>query len=266
MQGGSIAQDGTITRPTSAAFIQGVSLTDGGALLDPETVSANTGSTAQDVTLYFKMTRLVGYDNAGASIYCEKVLSQAGTTLPTFTCGIAALTGQAISTDGAVFLGTAAKGTVMSFTQPDPPFGTVTTNTTRTVEFQVEIPSGYLNAGTEIDCSKDLIQPATTSICGTNTLYITIGKTTEDGFCSGGTYNTSTQIKSTEANIGSLIGAQICDTSNNAFSGKNLYYVVSDSNVSVGAGSGNFYVIQISNQGIVLGAFFTDCSTGSLLV
>ena len=96
LQGGSIAQDGTITRPTSAAFIQGVSLTDGGALISPETVSPNTGSTAQDVTLYFKMTVPVGYDNAGASIYCEKILSQAGTTLPTFTCAIASLTGQQI--------------------------------------------------------------------------------------------------------------------------------------------------------------------------
>ena len=267
LQGGSIAQDGTITRPTSAAVIQGVSLTDGGALLSPETVSANTGSTAQDVTLYFKMTVPVGYDNAGASIYCEKVLSQAGTTLPTFTCDIAGLTGQAISTDGAVFLGTALKGTVMSFTQPNPPLGTVTTNTTRTIEFQVEIPSGYNNAGTEIDCSKDLIQPATTSICGPYPLYITIGKNTEDGFCVGGTYNTSTQIRSTSANIGSLIGAQICDSSGNSFSGKNLYYAVSDSSVSVGAGTGSFYVIQISNQGIVLSAFFQNCSTsGSLLV
>lgn len=267
LQGGSIAQDGTITRPTSAAVIQGVSLTDGGALLDPETVSANTGSTAQDVTLYFKLLVPVGYDNAGASIYCEKILSQAGTTLPTFTCDIAGLTGQQISTSGAVFLGTALNGTVMSFTQPDPPLGTVTTNTTRTIEFQVEIPSGYNNAGTEIDCSKDLIQPATTSNCGTHTFYITFGLPSPDSFCVGGSYSTSTQIKSTEANIASLIGAQICDNNNNSYSGKNFYYVISTSSINIGAGTSGFYVVQISNQGIVIGSFFKNCSTsGSLLV
>lgn len=267
LQGGSIAQDGTITRPNSSAVIQGVSLTDGGTLLNPETVSANAGSTAQNVTLFFKLLVPVGYDNAGASIYCENILSQAGTTLPTFTCGIAGLTGQQISEGGAVFLGTALNGTVKSFTQPNPPFGTVTTNTTRTVEFQVEIPSGYINAGTEINCPRELIQPATTIICGTHTFYITFGQPSPDGFCLGGSYSTSTEIKSTEANIASLINAQICTNSNVSFSGKNLYYAISTSNINIGAGTGGFYVVQISNQGIVIGAFFKNCSTsGSLLV
>ncbi len=264
LQGGSIAQDGTITNPQSAAVITGISLSDGGALIT--SVSANSGSAAQNVTLFFKMTVPVGYDNAGATIFCEKVLSQAGTTAPTFTCDIAALTGQAISKDGAVFLGTAAQGTVKSFTQPATPFGIVATNTTRTVEFQVEIPSGYLNAGTTINCSKDLIQPATISICGTNTFFRTIGRNSPDDFCTAA-YLTGNEVKSTSANIATGLGAQICDDNNNAFKGGGLYYVLFTSSVNVGVGSGDFYVYQIDDNGIVQSVEFKNCDTsGTILV
>jgi len=262
LSGGSIAADGTITRPQSTATIQGISLTNGGALLSPEEVSANTGSSSQDVTLWFKLTAPLGYDNAGATVWCSATLTQAGTAPLVFDCDLAALTGQKIAKDGSISLGTAALGTVNSFTPPDPPLGTVTTNTTRTITFQVEIPSGYANAGTEIDCDKELIQPATTSICGSNQFYISTGKNRVIDFCDA-TYATSTLITSTATTITGLMGSQIC-RSGNAFNGKMLYYAVRTGYIqsAAGIGVGDYYVIQIDSAGIVLSVEIGNCQGG----
>jgi len=262
LSGGSIAADGTITRPQSSAIIQGVSLTDGGALLSPEEVSANTGSSAQDVDLFFKLLVPAGYTNSGSSVYCPKTLSQAGTAPLVFDCDLASLTGQKIAKDGSISLGTAALGTVNSFTAPDPPLGTVTTNTTRIITFQVEIPSGYANAGTEIDCPKEVIQPATTSICGNNQFYISTGKNNVIDFCDA-TYATSTLITSTASTITGLMGSQIC-SSGNAFNGKSLYYAVMTGYIisAAGVGVGDFYAIQIDSAGIVLSVEVGNCQGG----
>lgn len=259
LSGGSIAQDGTITRPQTTATIEGVSLTNGGALLSPEQVTANSGTSAQNVTLWFKLTVPAGYDNAGATIWCSKVLSQAGTDLPIFSCTIANLTGQRIAKNGAVFLGTSSEGTVKSYTQPDPPLSIVTTDTTRTIEFQVEIPSGYQNSGTTIDCPKDLIQPATGTVCGANDFYLSVGKTNPTDFCDN-TYATRTLISSTASTITGLMGSQICKTGA-TFDGKGLYYAVSESSMvsAAGVGVGNFYVILIDSAGTVLSVEIANC-------
>jgi len=262
LSGGSIAADGTITRPVSTAQIQGVSLTDGGALLSPEQVAANTGSTSQDVLLYFKLLVPVGYDNAGSSVYCPKTLTQAGTAPLVFDCDIAALTGQKIAKNGSISLGTAANGTVKSFTPPDPPFSEVTTDTTRVVEYQVEIPSGYANAGSTINCDKTLIQPATVSICGLNEFYLSTGKNKVIDFCDD-TYATSTLITSTASTITGLMGSQIC-SSGSAFNGKGLYYAVRTGYIqsAAGIGVGDYYVVQIDSAGIVLSVEIGNCQGG----
>jgi hypothetical protein len=264
LSGGSIAADGTITRPQSSAIIQGVSLTNGGALLSPEEVSPNTGSSSQPVDLFFKLLVPPGYTNSGNSIYCPKTLSQAGTDPLIFDCDLASLTGQKIAKDGSISLGSAALGaTVNSFTPPNPPLSTVTTNTTRTITFQVEIPSGYADAGTEIDCDKELIQPATTSICGSNNFFLSVGKSDPCDFCDA-TYSTSTAITSTASSITGLMGSQIC-RSGNAFNGKSLYYAVATSNTEqAGVGVGDYYAVQIDSAGIVLSVEIANCQAGCL--
>ena len=262
LSGGSIAADGTITRPQSTATIQGVSLTNGGALLSPEQVSANTGSSSQDVTLWFKLTAPLGYDNAGATVWCSSTLTQAGTAALTFTCSLAALTGQKVARDGSISLGSAALGTVKSFTPPNPPFGEVTTDTSRVVEFQVEIPSGYANAGSTIDCSKTLTQPATVSICGSNQFYLSTGKNRVTDFCDA-TYATSKLITSTASTITGLMGSQIC-SNGSAFNGKGLYYAVRTGYIqsAAGIGVGDYYVVQIDSAGIVLSVEIGNCQGG----
>ena len=262
LSGGSIAADGTITRPVSTAVIQGISLTNGGALLSPEQVSANTGESSQDVTLWFKLTAPAGYDNAGATVWCSSTLTQAGTAPLVFSCSLASLTGQKIARDGSISLGTAALGTVVSFTPPDPPFGEVTTDTSRTVEFQVEIPSGYANAGSAINCSKTLTQPATVSICGSNEFYLSTGKNRVTDFCDA-TYSTPTLITSTASTITGLMGSQICKNGS-AFNGRGLYYGVRTAYIqsAIGIGVGDYYVVQIDSAGIVLSVEIGNCQGG----
>ena len=264
--GGSIAADGTITRPVSIAQIQGVSLTNGGALLSPETVAANTGSASQPVTLWFKLTAPTGYNNAGSTVWCSSTLTQAGTAPLIFNCTIASLTGQKIATDGSISLGTAAYGTVKSFTPPNPPFGTVSTNTTRIVEFQVEIPSGYADAGTEINCPREIIQPATIPVCGLGVgLYISVGKPFFTDFCDS-VYSAFTFVTSSAANINTLLGSQICKNGS-PFNGKNYYYIVTGYGTAQagGIGIGSFYSMQVDSNGIVMDLEIAACqgSTGS---
>ena len=158
LTGGEVAQDGTITDPFSTAEITAKSLTSGGAHIT--SVSANTGGSAQDVTLFFDLTVPDGYSNAGDTFICSKTFQQeAPTTLPTFDCDRANLTGQAIYTSGAVLKGNIKEGTIASYSPTF--FSQVTTATPRTVTFQITPPaSGFSNSGgSNISCPIDLEQP-----------------------------------------------------------------------------------------------------------
>ena len=265
LQGGSIAQDGTITNPQSNAIIAGISLSNGGSLIT--SVSANTGSAAQNVTLFFKMTVTAGYDNAGATIFCQKVLSQAGTTAKTFTCSIASITGQQIGINGGVILGDAKEGTVVTFTQPSTPFEPVAIIKSRTIVFQVLIPSGYngANGTATIDCPRTIFQPPTISICGSLQLLRSIGRDDPDDFCVG-SYITGNIIKSTAGSLSGtgVVGAQICENGS-AFAGGGKYYSVFTSSVSVGTNQGDFTIYQIDNQGIVLQVVSKNCDTTGVI-
>lgn len=156
--GGSITQDGTITDPLSNGIITAKSLTSGGAHIT--SVAANTGVDAIAVTLFFDITVPDGYANEGASIICSHTLvQQALTTLPEFTCDTAGLTGQAIYTTGSILKGTAAVGTISSFSPIG--FTEVLAATPRSVTFNVTPPSsGYSNSGgSDISCVVNLTQP-----------------------------------------------------------------------------------------------------------
>ena len=257
LQGGSIAADGTLTNPQVAAVIDDVktgSCSGSTYVADPN----NTGSD-RSVTLYFDIIVPIGYDNAGSIVCCSHTFTQPTVGVdPVFDCNIAALTGQKIAKDGSISLGTAANGTVVSFTQPSPPFGTVTSDTTRVVEFQVEIPSGYQNAGTNINCSKTIIQPATISICGSNEFYLTTGKQSPTDFCDAN-YTASNLVTATASPITNLVGAQICEN-NSAFNGSGLYYGIKTFVSSgIGATGSDYYVVKISSSGIVMEVQLSNC-------
>jgi hypothetical protein len=171
--GGSISNLGVITNPSVNGTITAIKETSGGASITSYPAN-NTGS-AREVTLYFDITvpSGFGYTNAGATVECSKTFTQSSTTLPQFTCSVAGLTGQAVAVNGTIKIGTANVGTISGFSPLS--FPTVTTDTERTVAFNITPPaSGYANSGgSDISCNVTMTQPAPEPpAIGTETWYI----------------------------------------------------------------------------------------------
>ena len=202
LTGGGIDADGNLTNPSTIATIAS----------STPTPTANSTGSARDVTITFTLTVPSGYSNAGASITCDATFSQpAQNTTPNFSCEIAGLTGQTIAKNGSVFKGSAAQGTIVDWSPKS--FDTVTTNTSRTINFTIEIPSGYTNAGSNFGstCPVTVIQPADVSDCGTNEFYLTsVGKNAIGDFCDAA-YGSPRLVTSTASSITGQQGAQICD-------------------------------------------------------
>jgi hypothetical protein len=258
LQGGSISQAGVITNPSTIGTITKIMASSGGSAIT--SVAANSGSAAQNVTLYFNITVPAGYSNASATVECSSIFSQPGTSAPTFTCALANLSGQSIAKNGSINAGTSSLGTVQtpaSGTQ----FAEVTTNTSRTITFPVIIPSGYdgANGSATINCDLTIVQPAAINVCGANEYYLSSGKTTQEGHCNA-TYGTVKLITSTAGSLSGLLNSQVCE-GGVAFDGKNLYYGVFTGSVvsAVGAGVGSYYVIKIDNSGIVQELAIVSC-------
>ena len=252
LTGGAIAADGTVTNPQTTGTITGHT---------PAT-SANTTGSARDVTLTFSITVPAGYGNAGATITCPHTISQpAQNVLEAFTCAIAGLTGQAISSSGSIKKGAASKGSITAIS-PSAGFAEVTSNTTRSVDFTVTVPAGYSNTGSTIICTKDLVQPGAVSDCGANQYYLSTGKRTRGDFCDA-TYACTLAIVSTGSSINTLMGHKIC-RNGTPYNGKGLYYAVSTSSVpsAAGIGVGDFKVILIDTTGIVLSVEIHSCASG----
>ena len=264
LTGGGIAQDGTITRASTIGLIAGISLTDGGSLLTPESVSANNTSSAQNVQLFYRIVVPNGYSNSGATLSpdCSVFYSQAGTSDPAFTCDLANLTGQTIAKNGSIFKGEAERGTIDSFSPNS--FPIVQTNQPRSVTLQVTIPSGFQNAGSTIGCPVPITQPADVSDCGTNEFYLTsVGKQTAGGFCNT-SYGSPRLVKSTASGLANQRGAQICE-GGTPFDGQSLFWGISTASggLTVGLGANNFYAARINSSGIVIDLRLHTCATGS---
>jgi len=254
LSGGSIAQDGTITNPNTFADITAVKSTSGGASIS--SYPANTTGSDRSVTLYFDLTAPAGYSNAAATIECSATFTQPAAN-PEFTCDVANLSGQQISSKGSILVGTAQVGTIDSFTPIS--FEPVTTDTARTVTFTITIPSGYSNTGT-IDCDKTITQPAEIATCGTNQFYISAPKQAQSGFCDA-IYRASKSVTTDASTITEALGSRVCHK-NSPFDGKSFYYIVSDNVVNAGAGTGQFYVWQIDSNGIIEDVSVGNCASG----
>ena len=214
------------------------------------------------MTLTFSITVPAGYTNAGATITCEHTISQpAQNVLKAFTCEIAGLTGQAISSSGSIKKGAASKGSITAIS-PSAGFAEVTSNTTRSVDFTVTVPAGYSNTGSTIICTKNLVQPGAVSDCGANQYYISAGKRTRGDFCDA-TYACTQAILTTGSSINTLMGHKICNRGT-PFNGRSLYYAVTTSSQrsAAGIGVGDFKVIQIDTTGIVLSVEIHSCANG----
>ena len=167
--GGSISQSGTITNPILSGTIIQIRSSSGGSPIT--SYPANTTGSSRDVTLYFLITVPTGYSNTSGSIECSKTFSQPTAALPTFTCSLAALTSQSITSFGSIGKGIANRGTITAFSPIG--FDSVTQDTSRTVDFTVTVPSsGFSNSGgSALTCPITLTQPANIPVVGTKQWY-----------------------------------------------------------------------------------------------
>ena len=167
--GGSISQNGTIVNPTVNGAITAKRTTSGGSAIT--SYPANTTGSDRDVTLFFDVTVPAGYSNSGSTVQITKTFSQPTSSLPTFTCSIAALTNQAVYSTGTIVKGISSKGTITAFSPLS--FGSVTNDTSRTVSYSVSPPaSGYSNSGgSDISCNISMTQPSLKPTIGDSQQY-----------------------------------------------------------------------------------------------
>ena len=273
LTGGSIAQDGTISNPSLIGTIAEIRATSGGSAIT--SVAANTGSTAQDVTLYFLITVPTGYGNSGASIECSKTFSQSGTGAVAFDCDTTILTNQAIYTDGTIKTGNTSRGVIETTTPIK--FEEVSTPTQRSITFNIRVPNStaYSNANALVACTKSITQPAQLNPCSTsiNTYYIQesfVGYTPES-FCQESIgIGAGTPIASSANALDQAYNATVCNTAfgtNTALSpwaGDDRYWRVSKDRdtSSITTSSGTFYLWKISRSGIVTEVWRWNCDGG----
>ena len=269
--GGSITAAGVITQPDSLVPIDSMSLTEGGATIT--SVSANTGSSSQNVTIWFNFTVPAGFSNAGDTLRCPKQLVQQGTSLPTFTCDDAGFKDQAIYDTGTINVGTAEKGTIIGVTPVR--FDPVDLDTPQTINLSITIPTGFANAGTTKSGGCDIVgilQPAQVPVFGDVSYFLALDFVGSDpaDFCQSG-YNLSrtTRVKSTATDIEDATYNTVAstDASGNAirlFNGRNLYYVVDTflNTSSLSSSSGVFYIWRISESGTITEVYIWDCEGG----
>jgi len=254
LTGGSIAQNGTLKKPTSHAQVGQARTISGDTGSNITNYTANNTGSDRSVTLFFDLTVPAGYSNAGNTIECSDTFIQPAGD-PEFTCDLANLTGQNISSKGQVDVGTLQLGTIASYSPLS--FSEVTTDTARNVTFTITIPSGYSNSGT-IDCVKTLTQPAATPTCGSVNYFLSAPKNNLSDFCDS-IYSVKKAVVSFATTIRTSLGSSVC--SNNApFDGGNFYYAVyTNSSLSVGKGTGKFDVWQIDSNGIIQDVIEMDC-------
>lgn len=270
LTGGAIAQDGTITNPSLIGTITEYRLSaTGSAVTSP--LAANSGSTAQNVTLYFVITVPAGYANAGGTpLVCSKLFSQPGSSLVAFNCDTTTLTNQSIYTDGTIKTGDSTVGTIETTTPIK--FDSVTTATQRSIDFNIRVPSGYSNSGNLFPCTKSIAQPPTDNPCGSNLYYIQqsfVGEAPED-FCQNSFGGASTAIKSTATSLGDATNATVCSTVFGTtdpavpWVGRDKYYRVESfqNKSSISSSSGPFHIWRISSSGIVTEVYRWDCQGG----
>ena len=268
LTGGAIAQDGTITNPSLIGTIAEIRATSGGSAIT--SVAANSGSTAQNVTLFFLITVPPGYGNAGASIECSTVFSQLGTGAVVFDCNTTILTNQSIYTDGTIVTGDSTIGTIESTTpirwsETPIPFQRETT-------FNIRVPnsSAYSNANALVACSKTITQPASINPCGTVAYFLNVQSPRVDpgDFCQDNYGGATYKVFSTATSINDAATKTVCSSVGNnpdrPFVGEDQYYRVSTyMNPSrIGVSSGTFYIWRISNAGIITEQWEWNCEGG----
>lgn len=255
-RGGGIAQDGTITKPNSEASVGTIRTTSGDTNTNITSYTANNTGSDRSVTLFFDLTVPAGYSNAGNIVECSLSFTQPAGD-PEFTCAVANLSGQQISEQGIINVGTAQIGTIASFSPLS--FSSVSTKTTRQVTFNVTPPAtGYSNSGgADIPCVQNLQQPAFEDPCGTNAYLISLAQPAMSSFCTG-LFTVSKVITSTATDIETARGETVCKNGSPMLGGS-FFYAVNDSPTQVGTGTGRFVAWKINDEGLILDVAVHTC-------
>lgn len=270
--GGSIAADGTITRP-SYSIGRFKRIEDSSDTDVTDGYSSNTTGSARDVTLTFVFDIPDGYTNSG-EIECDKTFSQPPTSAaaPSVACGDdiiryenirIANTGDIVTGEAKVFVGsTEATFTVNTkgLTAGNA-FPIVYVDTSRDIGVAITVPSGYSNAGNTINCTITRTQPALYGVCtgveAQGTYYLTAGVANPNGHC-GRVYPAKKAVNGTIN-----LGQQVCD-SGVAFNGRNLWYGASSSlsNAYAGDVGTSYRVVQIDEFGLIIDMAKANCESG----
>ena len=268
LTGGSIKQDGQHTKASFRIGSVKELLYNGSVLSAPFNVGANNSGGNLPKTITYRMYIPPGYDNysSGATFDCDLPYSQpAVPTLKPFECGDAGLAYMFISKQGNIAQGSAAEGTIKSWTPQS--FPEVSVDTSRTVTFTVTAPNDpkYSNANQDIDCDKILVQPRTVDDCGSTVLYLSgQGFSSAKQFC-GRVFAAvvpSVTTASSFQNIISSLGQRIC-YNGSLFRGGNKYWAFAEyRNPSAGGSVGStFFALQINDFGIVQDIAKVNCSS-----
>jgi len=260
LTGGSMLQNGTITNPNTFATITAIRTTSGDASTNITSYPANGTGSSRSVTLFFDLTIPSGYSNSG-TLECSHVFTQPAAN-PTFDCATANLSGQQITTKGSILKGSSQLGTITSFSPIG--FDTVSTDTTRSVTFNVQIPSGYANTGDgnqTIPCVRSVTQPAEVAECGSETFFISAGKRNQSDFCDFQYAITKEVTATTLSQTLAALGARVC-FNGNPFEGRDRYYAVFTSKINIGSGSAPFHVWKIDDNGIIQDVSIWNCGAG----
>jgi hypothetical protein len=289
-EGGSMTAAGVLTVPSSSAKIIIIKESDdtvratGTADLRGTPVSgfpANTTGSDRTVNVKFTFVIPAGYTNSG-NLECTIGITQFASTA-SFSCDDAGLTGQKISKNGAIFVGSFATvnnsggaedgKSIKDFSPPS--FAPVTVETPRDVTFNVYIPSGFSDTGDGNQtkaCQKTLLQPptglqvpdetATDSTKGYK-YFISKGKGSPAAFCDA-IYGTTVEVLSRgnaggSANVDALKNSVIY-RNDTPFDGEDLFYIITT--LAKGSAGGlvnptgsayqKFTIVQISTSGVVL--------------
>lgn len=149
--------DGGITLNDYGSVVTGES-TDGSSYTYKIKVRANNQNTTVGDNTNTLTMKVFYSQNGGGNDTETRTLTQ--TEPPAFT--FANWTGTAaVAASGTISFTNGNATSVSNY--PAQSFGTVTTATSRTVNCRVTVPSGYSNAGSTVDGTKTVTQPATTS-------------------------------------------------------------------------------------------------------
>lgn len=150
--GFAVAADGTITIPT----------VDIGTISSTSPASFPIVDVSTVRTLNVDITVPSGYFNAGATLNCTTTTTQPLT--PSFTCTDAGASGFSISAAGVITPPTLAAGTVDSYTPTSFSGNSSGSSSTQSVTFTINVPAGYYNTGSTIDCTLSATQPTATRL------------------------------------------------------------------------------------------------------